>query len=511
MRSRLFRNVVWVLAILVAGSGLYVSYRLTLKHLRPASRSASFLDEACVDGAVNNCDKAVKSPYGYVYYDTAQGIHFGKPGEKKAGMPTAELGSLFFVGVLTWLLLIGQVSPSRWWAHLIFVLGTLASVGISVFFEVIMWTQLEASCPLCVVTHIASLLLFIFALLLWPRWPKSTAAPVVVPPESTGVPDAAPVPTGASDSLFAPAPPAAPQRAAVRPRPTVFMVCLTPIVAYLAFMVVQLQPRLVGAKDREKYYREKKEQLEFRYSHWRHAALDYNLSPQLWIDTTGRPSRGPENARHVIIVFSDFQCPACGRFEEKIIPWVKEKAKRMGGARFVFFNWPICIDCNPTAKNNLHPLACEAAKATEAAHIVGGNDAFWKMHDMLFERQKEWTKLNPLPFADYAEEIGLDPDAFTKTMNSEEVATRIEEQVAYGISLGQGYVSEKQQSWLKVHSTPTVYVNNKRLSRMSKTGTWLNALTSKTKPLTSRPAPPAGTQPEAGARQDGSGSDKHTH
>lgn len=440
----------------------------------------TFVDDACTAGAMTSCDEAIKSKWGYFPFGA-------KRGEPR--IPTAELGSLYFVAMLAWLILIRQVSYSRRWAHLIFVFGGLAGLGSSVFFEIIMWSRLDSWCPLCVVTHIASLLLFVFALLLWPRRPEPAPAPVVSGSKSAGAHDSAAAAKGSSDSLFAPAS-AAPKFADKRPWPTVFMLCITPIVAYLAFMVIQIQPRLVGAKDREKYYREKKEQLEFRYSHWRHAALDYNLSPQLWIDTEGRPSRGPENARHVIVIFSDFQCPACGRFEEKIVPWVEEKAKQMGGARFVFFNWPICIDCNPTAKNNLHPLACESAKATEAAHIIGGNDAFWKMHDILYERQKEWTKLDPLPFVDYAKEIGLDPDAFTKTMNSEEVATRIEEQVAYGINLGQGYVSEKQQSWLKVHSTPTVYVNNKRLSKMSKTGTWLNALTSKTKPLTTKPAPP---------------------
>src|SRR5690606_18544077 len=49
-------------------------------------------------------------------------------------------------------------------------------------------------------------------------------------------------------------------------------------------------------------------------------------------------------------------------------------------------HFPMCTDCNVyMGRANMHRNACWAARAAEAAGIVGGNDAFWKMHHWLFE------------------------------------------------------------------------------------------------------------------------------
>ena len=42
-------------------------------------------------------------------------------------------------------------------------------------------------------------------------------------------------------------------------------------------------------------------------------------------------------------------------------------------------HFPMCKACNPHALD-LHPNACWAARAAEAASIVGGDAAFWRMH-----------------------------------------------------------------------------------------------------------------------------------
>ena len=58
-------------------------------------------------------------------------------------MPVSLLGMFYFTAVLIWLWLVGSCSPSRWWAHLILVAGTAVGVGVSAFFEYIMWTKLD--------------------------------------------------------------------------------------------------------------------------------------------------------------------------------------------------------------------------------------------------------------------------------------------------------------------------------------------------------------------------------
>jgi protein-disulfide isomerase/uncharacterized membrane protein len=512
LRSRIARHVIRILAILVAILGLYVSYHLTLIHLRPAAAKDSVLEDFCDIAPTSSCEEVLKSPYAYFYFGGTAGFGFGEPGQKGSGIPTAEFGSLFFIGMLAWLILIGQVNVSRWWAHLIFVVGATAGLGFSVFFDVIMFTKLDQWCPLCFSTHVGSLLLFVFALLLWPRRPASIAASPAASADKSGKD-----PTAASGSLFAPANKTT-RATGGRPWPTVFMLCITPVVAFLAFMVVQLQPRLLTAQEskgkaekREAYYRGQITQMKSRYGHYLYGQLDYSFSPPLWINTEGRPVRGPADAKYTVVIFSDFQCPACRKFEIQMIPRIEKAAAPHGGAKFIFLNWPICIDCNPTAANNLHPLACKAAFAVEAAYTVGGNDAFWKMHDMLFDRQKEWTKADPLPFVDYAKEIGLDADRFVTAMDSKEVRQRVKAQVAEGMNLGKGFVKEKQRAWLKVHGTPSIFVNNKRLrtENLMSEKLWGRVLQLKTKPLTSRPAPPA--EPQSSPEKDESPSNTAQH
>jgi cyclophilin family peptidyl-prolyl cis-trans isomerase len=64
-----------------------------------------------------------------------------------------------------------------------------------------------------------------------------------------------------------------------------------------------------------------------------------------------------------------------------------------------------------------HPLAPITAEATEAA---GAQGKFWEMHDLLFERQQQWTSLPedqmPAVLAGYAGELGLDTDQFAQDL-----------------------------------------------------------------------------------------------
>lgn len=62
---------------------------------------------------------------------------------------------------------------------------------------------------------------------------------------------------------------------------------------------------------------------------------------------------------------------------------------------------------------SIHDKALLAAEAAEAA---GAQDAYWEMHDLIFEKQREWSIVNPGQaqemFISYAADLGLDTERF---------------------------------------------------------------------------------------------------
>jgi cyclophilin family peptidyl-prolyl cis-trans isomerase len=70
---------------------------------------------------------------------------------------------------------------------------------------------------------------------------------------------------------------------------------------------------------------------------------------------------------------------------------------------------------------SIHDKAALSMQASEAA---GAQGQFWPMHDLLFEKQSEWSDLSLEDFeiwlGDQADELGLDVTQFTADLNSEE-------------------------------------------------------------------------------------------
>lgn len=148
--------------------------------------------------------------------------------------------------------------------------------------------------------------------------------------------------------------------------------------------------------------------------------------------------RGNKDAKAVLVEYGDFQCPACGTY----YPLVKNLEKDFpDNLAVVFRNFPL---------TTIHQNAMNGAKAAEAANLQG---KFWKMHDMLFENQDEWSGLsNPEDtFISYAEKIGIDKDKFQADYKSQEVQDKINADVKIANQLG-------------INATPTFYLNGKKLT-----------------------------------------------
>jgi len=141
--------------------------------------------------------------------------------------------------------------------------------------------------------------------------------------------------------------------------------------------------------------------------------------------------RGDDNAPVTLVEYGDFECPNCGQAE----PVVRELLNDFGhDLRYVFRHLPL---------SDVHPHAQLAAEAAEAADDQG---AFWEMHDLLFDNQ---SALEPMHLIGFAQELGLDVQAFTDQLRRHEHAGRIASDVDDADLSG-------------VSGTPTFFVNGMR-------------------------------------------------
>ena len=153
---------------------------------------------------------------------------------------------------------------------------------------------------------------------------------------------------------------------------------------------------------------------------------------------TGRYRLGPEEALLRFVLFVDYQCAFCKVIDEDLKALLAERNDLSMSVKF----WPGEPECNPYTPNR-HVGACLAARAAEAAGMLGGNDVFWQMHFWLFERS---GRVTPTELREAAVRFGLDADEFERLMRSEETARRVAADVQEGFELG-------------LRTTPMIFVN----------------------------------------------------
>ena len=136
----------------------------------------------------------------------------------------------------------------------------------------------------------------------------------------------------------------------------------------------------------------------------------------------GAPYLGSPDAPVTIEEWSDYQCPFCGRHFRETVPALLEKYVRPGKVRLVYRDFPL---------ESLHPTSIAGHVA---ARCVGrqGADRYWAMHDALFERQAEWTRLpDPDPFlAGLVAGTGADPAAVLACIAEDEARGEVAASVA---------------------------------------------------------------------------------
>ncbi len=144
------------------------------------------------------------------------------------------------------------------------------------------------------------------------------------------------------------------------------------------------------------------------------------------------PMLGPPSAPVTIVAFSDFSCGACGQVQETLRQ-VRQKYDEevqiafrqfpRGGAGYPGYNGALAAVC-----------------AEE-------QDAFWAMHDMLFENAPAFDRGS---LRVYASRLDLDVEAFDICLDSARAEAVVEQDIADGRSYG-------------VAATPTFFINGRQV------------------------------------------------
>lgn len=145
--------------------------------------------------------------------------------------------------------------------------------------------------------------------------------------------------------------------------------------------------------------------------------------------------KGNQSAEVTLVEYSDLQCPACASFQ----PVLTEVLDQFGdNLSFEYKHFPL-------------PLHRNAMAAGMAAEAAGQQGKFFEYHDVLFERQSQWSQgnVNTL-FVQYAEELGLDVEMFRRHLDSSLLRDKVRADLNEGRELG-------------VTGTPTFFLNGERM------------------------------------------------
>lgn len=378
------------LAVLLLLVGLVASATLLHRSLGLVGGQAAE-DGVCTTLFAQGCDATLRHPF-----------------SKQVGIPLAGWGATYFACVLL-LLLLGTLLDDVFSAAaaLLALVGGVASLALALALLVGAFPQ----CPLCLVANGANLLAVVPVV----RWRGANLKTQARR-------------WGSGLRYLVSGAPQAPQAARWR---------VVGLLGVALFAVVLYQWILIETDRAEHESATSKVEL---------ATRAFEAAPVVEIPISAEdPAMGPEEARATLVVFSDAFCPHCKAFWSGV-----GGLRELFGddLRIVYKHFPLDAPCNPELGVTLHPMACNAGLALEAAREQG---QFWAFHEALSARG---LRMEGDPFLPVVEDLGLDVERFKKEIGSASGKARLEGDIATGNELG-------------LKGTPAFYLNGRRVPRAS--------------------------------------------
>lgn len=371
--------VIRTIAVALALLGWWLSFdllRMTLPSADPSSGRATnpWLASQCGEaggaGSASDCLSVLRSDWAY----TGGGA---REGSAPRGLPWAAWGAGYFAFVALWYAFVGPPDRTRWYWHLVMLAVVATGVLVSAHLLVVMASVLRTWCVGCAAAHVINGLLALLTLAAFPWRPAIPGSPA---------------------------------------RPPASAALATMVAGALVLQVHLLAAGSAGlAAAASAYARAYRDIVDDpHFAQWK-----YTQQPQ--IDLPLRDDEaflGDPAAARTVLVYTDFRCPRCRDARDVLTKLVADHPDRL---RVALRHFPLDPDCNPSA-SMIHPGACAAARAAEAARAVGGPSGFLRMAALLHER---FGRIEAAPLVEWAVELGFDRAAFEDAMRSQAVADRI--------------------------------------------------------------------------------------
>jgi len=407
-------------------------------------RAVATVSQVCGEGATSGCDQVAHSAW-----------------SKVAGFPVAAWGFAFYLA-LGLLLLLALASPAELRPALALVgLGALAAaLAVDLVLLGVQALAIHAFCKLCLLTYVLAVLAFAA---LWPaRRAAALAGPQLARPEGrlalagavlgaaailafvfaanwtlrqraadrTARLLGAPAPVTPTP---APAPAGSVPAATATPSPTPGAPEKPQDAAYWREEAQKLQATLDDPQKLEQYFSAK-------------AQREYDTATPAVIDLANTPVRGPAEAPVSVVVYSDFLCPFCKQLAAALGGFMPQAGGRI---KVYYKHYPLDMSCNPKLTRSIHQGSCALALGGVCAQLQGKFEAY---HDRVFAA--EIQSAQPADVVRLAGEAGLNASAVQGCLDDPKTRATLDAQVAEGNRLG-------------VTSTPTVYIDGKKVPRIN--------------------------------------------
>ena len=133
---------------------------------------------------------------------------------------------------------------------------------------------------------------------------------------------------------------------------------------------------------------------------------------------------GEADAPVVMVAYSEFQCPFCGKFARDTEPVLVEKFVEDGTLRIEWRDFPY--------------LGAESTVAARGGRAAAAQDRFWEFEEAMYADQlpPNSGNLDEDYLVSVAEDIGLDVDRFRDDLDSPEAEQAVQDDFAEGQAIG---------------------------------------------------------------------------